>query len=78
MASSLGARMSQKPEGQRGKMSEQHQGMRSGAHSGEGMGWTVSKDLSSLPLLQPLIKGTESTEEHPQLMSSQSPKNQSF
>lgn len=31
------------------------------------MSWTVSKDLSSLPPLQPLIKGTESTEEHPQL-----------
>lgn len=30
MASSLGARVSQKPEGQRGKMSDQHQGMRSG------------------------------------------------
>lgn len=31
MAGSLGARMSQKPEGQRGKVSDQHQGMRSGA-----------------------------------------------
>lgn len=31
------------------------------------MGWTVNRDLSRLPRLQPLIKGTESTEEHPQL-----------
>ena len=30
MAGSLGARVSQKPEGQCGKMSDQHQGMRSG------------------------------------------------
>lgn len=37
MSSSLGARMSQKPEGQHGKMSDQHESMRSGARRGSGL-----------------------------------------